>query len=180
MYAILDENDKILSFTSFNGSGGVDVKELGEFAKVGMTLWGCWKVKLKKELWALLPEKVKGAKKNIIGKPDMSDEELEVQLQLYREKYEDAKNGLDVFEGQALEKGVSQEEYRAFVIAKGDEFVLSDKLIADRIELVRGMMEDRINKIDSLERLGSVIGKFEAVGGFDMETPVGEIVNSLE
>jgi len=153
---------------------------LGENAIVGKNIYDCYKVYLKKVLWGLLPQKVLGAKKQIIGKPDMSDEELEVQLELYRKKYADAKNELDVFEGQALAKGVTQDEYRQFIITKGDNFLLGEKVINDRIELVRGLMEDKINAVEIPEDVESVKSKFVVIEGFTVETPIQDILDDLE
>jgi len=99
---------------------------------------------------------------------------------LYRKKYDDAKNGLDVFEGQALAKGVTQEEYRQFIITKGDNFLLGEKVIADRIELVRGLMEDKIDTIETPEDIESVKSKFVVIKGFTIETPIQDILDALE
>jgi len=137
------------------------------------------KTQLLKSLWGLLPKKVIGSKKDIIGKPDMSDGELEVQIDLYRKKYDDAKAGLDVFEGQALAKGVTQEEYRQLIIAKGDNFLLGEKVINDRIELVRGLMEDKINAVETPEDIENIKNKFIVIEGFTIETPVQDIIDAL-
>jgi len=137
------------------------------------------KTQLLKSLWSLLPKKVIGSKKDIIGKPDMSDGELEVQIDLYRKKYDDAKAGLDVFEGQALAKGVTQEEYRQLIITKGDNFLLGEKVVNDRIELVRELMEDKINAVETPEDVEDIKNKFVAIEGFTIETPVQDIIDAL-
>ena len=178
-YAKLKGN-VITCLTTKQSDNVVDVSALGNEAVVGKSIYDCHKTYFKKALWSLLPKKVLDAKKIIIGKPDMSDDELEVQLELYRKKYADAKAGLDVFEGQALAKGVTQEEYRQLIITKGDNFLLGEKVINDRIELVRGLMEDKIDTIETLEDVESVKNKFVIIEGFTVETPVQDIIDALE
>jgi len=138
------------------------------------------KVRLKQKLWNILPKKTIGAKKIIIGKPDMSDSDLEVQLDLYLKKYEDAKAGLNVFEGQALAKKITQEEYRATVILKGDAFLEAEKKINDMIELTRSLLEENINSMVSKEDRDLVLEKFLLVDGFTIFTSVGDIVTVLK
>jgi hypothetical protein len=138
------------------------------------------KIELKKYLWSLLPKKVNGAYKSIIGKPNMSDAELETQITLYKKKLADAKAGLDVFEGQALAKGITQEELRQQIIAKGAEFLQAEKLVNDRIELVRSMMEDNIDSIVTPEDVEDVKAKFALIDKFTISTPVSDIVNALK
>ena len=178
LYAKL-ENDIIKSTSTNKVDGWVDVTKLGEYVKLGKSLWDCWKVKFKKDLWALLPKKVKEAKKIIIGKPDMSDDELKVQLELYRKKYDDAKAGLDVFEGQALAKGITQEEFRQLVVQKGDNFLFGEKVIDDRIELVRSSMEDKIDAISDTIDVDNVKNKFTIIDTFTINTSAQEMLNEL-
>ena len=178
-YAKLKSN-VITCLTTKQSDGVVDVSELEENAIVGKNIYDCYKVFLKKALWGLLPKKVSGAKKDIIGKPDMSDEELEVQLELYRKKYDDAKAGLNVFKGQALARRMSQKDYRALVIKKGNALLTAEKVINDRIELVRSLMEDNIDKIKSYDDIESIKAKFVLVNGFSIGTSVKSIANSLK
>jgi len=178
LYAKLENN--IIKSTSTNKvDGWVDVTELGGYAKLGQSIWDCWKVKLKKDLWSLLPKKVIDAKKFIIGKPAMSDEELKVQLELYKQKYADAKAGLDVFEGQALAKGITQEEFRALVIKKGDNFLFGEKVIDDRIELVRGVLEDKIDAIANSDDVHNVENKLGLINTFTINTAPQEMLSAL-
>jgi len=178
-YAKLKGNT-IACLTTKQSDSVVDVSELGENAIVGKNIYDCYKVYLKKVLWSLLPQKVLGAKKQIIGKPDMSDEELEVQLELYRKKYADAKAGLNVFKGQALARHISQKDYRDLIIKKGKALITAESTINDRIELVRGLMEDKINSIKSLEDIENVKTKFKVINTFSISTPAKVIISNLK
>lgn len=105
----------------------------------------------------LLPRKVSGAKKTLIGKPWLTDKELEVQLQIYTDKYNDAKAGLNVFATQAKKEGITQKKFREIVIAKGDALLLSDKKAKDLIESVRQLLEDSISNMQSINEESRIL-----------------------
>lgn len=137
------------------------------------------KMALLQDLGKLLPRKVLGAKKQIIGKPWLTNAELEIQLDIYKAKYEDAKAGLDVFKAQAYKAGVTQEEYRNLIIRKGDEFILAEKKINDLIEAVRQLVEEKIDSIESSADAEKVSEKIKLIDSFTIETPSEEIFKAL-
>lgn len=138
-----------------------------------------YKISLKTKLWNMIHRKVLASKKAVINKPDISDEALYAQLKLYTSKYEDAKGGFDVFEGQALAKGISQADCRSLIISKGNEFLLSEKYINDRIEMVRGLIEDKINAITSEEDAAHILAILSSVDSFSINTTNAEIMTVL-
>ena len=149
--------------------------ELLEIANLGDNINDIYKKSTKSKLWSMLPKKEKQAKKIIIRKPEMTDEELEKQLEIYWNKYEDAKAGLDVFEGQALALGITQEEYRQLIIQKGDEFILAKKKMHDMIEMTRQLAEDKINLITNEDDYKNVLELLKNTDEFTLETTLQEI-----
>ena len=180
MYAKIDENGVIQFLTTKKSDLVIDVTDLGDLAKSGKKLIDCYKEQLKKQLWKLLPQKVKNAKKVIIGKPEMSNEELEIQLELYWQKYQDAKDGKDVFEAQATAMGLTQEKYRDLVISKGDAFIQMEKQANDRVEMVRSKMEDNIKLAQTKEDIQLLQDMLKTIDTFTLETPLEDIINALK
>lgn len=137
------------------------------------------KLILKKHLWSLLPQKIIASKKHIIGKYHISDEELKALLNVYENKYNDAVAGLEVFKAQATIANVSQADFRAIVIAKGDAFKFAEKEVNDLIETVRQVMEDKIDALSTVEERDIVVEKMSAIDKFSILTPLGEIMEIL-
>jgi hypothetical protein len=137
------------------------------------------KIKLKENLWSLLPSKIKTAQKVIIGKRNLTDEQLEVQLKLYSKKYQKAKEGKDVFASQAIITGLSQEEFRSLVIAKGDRLLQLEEYTEDKIEGIHQYMENSIDNM-TLETLSKIEAQFVLLDSFSIATSMTSMVTQLE
>lgn len=133
-----------------------------------------------KELSELFQRKVLEAKKEIIEKPWLSDKELATQLKVYEEKYQDAKDGIDVFEAQSAQVEVSQEVFRGIVIQKGDEFKLAEKRINDKIESVRQVLERKIQEIKTKDDTKKIKDIFVLINNFSISTPLTEIISAIK
>jgi len=151
---------------------GEKVEEIDEFSKEITAL--------RKQISKLFERKNIEAKKVLIDKPWLTDKELEVQLEVYQEKYNDAKEGLDVFKTQALILGKTQEEYRQLIIEKGDYLIFAKKNTVDLIESVRQLLETFVAAIKTEDDIARVKEKLQLVDEFHLGDDVEEFIQKLK